>query len=415
MDVARAPLPRARQRVLLAAAGAGLLLAASLGLRELRPAAPRVDRTTLWLDDVRRGPLVREVSGPGTLVPEAIRWLAAPASAQVERVLERPGALVRAGSVVVVLVNPELELGALEAERELSRAEAERVDLEATLDAQRLGQEAAIATLTSELGDAGRRARADEELARRGFLSALEHGQTRDRESELRGRLAFEHKRLAALSQGMAARLAAQRAQIARLRAIARFERAQVEALSVRAGVDGVLTELSLEQGQSVGAGALLGKVVQPERLKAALRIPETQAKDVQLEQRASIDTHDGVVAGRVARIDPAAQGGSVRVDVALEGALPLGARPDLNVDGVIELERLEDVVFVGRPALAQPGTRVSLFKLAADGAAAERTLVQLGRSSVERVEVVSGLAPGDRVILSELSQWNEVDRILLE
>jgi multidrug resistance efflux pump len=420
MDVARTSGRRSRRRAAFALVGFGLLSLVALGLvtvglRELRPAAPGVDRATVWMDTVRRGPLVREVSGPGTLVPEEIRWLAAPSSAQVERVLERPGATVRADTVVVVLINPQLELAALEAERALSGAQAQLVDLEATLNAERLGQESVIATLKSELTDAVRRARADEELARKGFLSALEQGQTLERASELRGRLEFEQQRLAAVSQGMAARVAAQRAQIARLRAIAEFEREQVERLSVRAGVGGVLSQLSLEQGQSVVAGALLGKVVRPERLKATLRISETQAKDVQLGQVASIDTHNGVVLGHVVRIDPAALGGKVGVDVALEGALPSGARPDLNVQGTIELEHLDSVVFVGRPAVGQPGTTVGLFKLDEAEQFAERTTVALGRSSAQHVEVVSGLKEGDRVILSELSQWDEVDRIRLQ
>ena len=398
----------------LAVASFSLLVGASLGLRELRPAAPSVDRATLWTDTVRRGPLVREVLGPGTLVPEEIRWLTARSSGQVERVLERPGARVRADSVVVQLSNAEIELATLEAERELSRAEAELVNLEANLNAEQLARESAAATLESDLADATRRAGADEELRRRGFLSELEQGQTLGRANELRGRLAFEQKRLGVLARGRHAQLAAQRAQIERLRSIADFKRRQVGELAIRAGVEGVLQELSLEQGQSVAAGALLGKVVRPERLKAELRIPETQAKDVKLGQAASIDTRIGRVAGHVARIDPAAQAGSVRVDVKLEGALPAGARPDLNVEGTVELERLPSVVFVGRPAVGQPGTSVSLFRLDADGGGAERTSVALGRSSALHVEVLSGLREGDRVILSELSQWDEVDRIRL-
>lgn len=391
-----------------------MLVALGAGSLALRPAAPSVDRDTLWLGTVQRGPMVREVLGQGTLVPEAIYWLTARSSAQVRRVLEKPGAHVEADTLIIELTNSELELAALEAERELSRAEAELVNLEATRSAERLGRESALATLASELADAERRARADEELGRRGFLSALEQGQTLGRESELRGRLDFERKRLGALARGMAAQVAAQQAQIGRLHSIADFKRKEVEALRVRAGVDGVLQELSLEQGQSVAQGALLGKVVRPDRLKAVVRIPETQTRDVQLGQRASIDTRSGVVAGHVTRIDPAAQAGSVRVDVALDGPLPPGARPDLNIEGTIELERLSSVLFVGRPALGQPGTTVSLFKLDADGSGAERTSVQLGRSSALNVEVLSGLGEGDRVILSELSQWDEVDRIRL-
>jgi HlyD family secretion protein len=415
MDVPRAPTQRHRRRLLAGAAGACLLVGLGVGSLALRPAAPSVDRDTLWLGTVQRGPMVREVLGQGTLVPEAIYWLTARSSAQVVRVLQKPGALVKSDTLIVELTNAELELAALEAERELSRAEAELVNLEATLNAERLGRESALATLTSELADAVRRARADEELGRRGFLSELEQGQTLGHEKELRGRLDFEQKRLGVLARGMAAQVDAQKEQIERLRSIAEFKRNEVEALRLRAGVDGVLQELSLEQGQSVAAGALLGKVVRPDRLKAVVRIPETQTRDLAIGQAASIDTRNGVVAGHVTRIDPAAQAGSVRVDVTLDGALPPGSRPDLNVEGRIELERLPSVLFVGRPAVGQPGTSASLFRLDADGSGAERIQVQLGRSSVENVEVLSGLREGDRVILSELSQLNEVDRIRLD
>jgi HlyD family secretion protein len=414
MDVLRAPIQRTRRRLWAGAAGVCLLVGLSLGSLALRPAAPSIDRDTLSVGTVQRGPMLREVLGQGTLVPETIHGLTARSSALVMRVLEKPGARVVSDTIIVELTNAELELAALEADRELSGAQAELVNLEATLNAERLGRESALATLESDLADAERRARADEELGRRGFLSALEQGQTLGRESELRGRLAFERERLGALARGMTAQLTARAAQIERLRSIADFKRKEVEALSLRAGVDGVLQELSLEQGQSVAQGALLGKVVRPDRLKAVVRIPETQTRDVQLGQRASIDTRSGVVAGHVARIDPAAQAGSVRVDVALDGALPAGARPDLNIEGTIELERLASVLFVGRPALGQPGSTVSLLKLDADGSGAERTSVQLGRSSALNVEVLSGLGEGDRVILSELSQWDEVDRIRL-
>jgi HlyD family secretion protein len=375
MDVARPPMQRTRRRLAAGVVGLCLLAGLTLGSLALRPAAPSVDRTTLFIGAVQRGPMVREVLGQGTLVPEEIHWLTARTSAMVLRVLQKPGARVERDTVIVELTNAELELAALEADRELSRAEAELVNLEATLNAERLGRESALATLGSDLA---------------------------------------EKKRLAALAQGMTAQVRAQQAQIARLRSIAEFKRNEVEGLNLRASVSGVLQELSLEQGQSVAAGALLGKVVRPDRLKAVVRIPETQTRDLQIGQAASIDTRNGVVAGHVTRIDPAAQAGSVRVDVRLDGALPPGARPDLNVEGTIELERLASVVFMGRPAMGQPGTSVSLFKLDADGTGAERIQVQLGRSSIEHVEVLSGLREGDQAILSELSKMDEVDRIRL-
>jgi HlyD family secretion protein len=272
-----------------------------------------------------------------------------------------------------------------------------------------------VATIGSDLADARRRARADDELAKKGFLSELEQGQTLGRANELAGRLEFEKKRLASQSQGIAAQVAAQRAQVDRLRSIAEFRRKEVDELKLRAGVDGVLQELSLQNGQAVSAGTLLAKVVRPDKLKAEIRIPETQAKDVAIGQKATIDTRNGVVAGHVVRIDPAAQAGTVRVDVTMDEALPAGARPDLNVEGTIEIERLQSVLYVGRPASGQPGTTVGIFKLDPDGVGAERTPVKLGRSSVKNIEILGGLREGDKVILSDMSQWDQVDRIRLQ
>jgi HlyD family secretion protein len=414
VDIARAPIRRTRRTVAASIAGGLLVIGASLGLREVRPAAPSVERATVWMDTVRRGPMVREVFGQGRLAPVDVRWITARNGAQVERVLVVPGSAVVADTVLLELSNSDLELAALEAERGLSQAEAELVNLEASLRAQELTQESSVATLESELAEASRRARADDELAKKGFLSALELGQTLGRERELGGRLEFEKKRLGAIAHGGRAQLEAQRAQLGRLRSIAKFRRQEVDALRVRAGVDGVLAELPLEQGQSVATSALLAKVVRPDRLQAEVRIPETQATDLRLGQRASVDTRNGVVAGHVTRIDPAVQAGTVRVDVTFDGSLPPGARPDLNVEGIIELERVEQVLFVKRPAVGAPGTNASLFRLEADGDHAERVTVKLGRSSRELVEVVAGLREGDRIILSELSQWDEVDRIRL-
>ena len=415
VDIPRTPPRRTRRRVLMALGAAVLIVAATVGLRRLRAAAPSVERGTVWMDTVQRGPMLREVLGQGTLVAEEIRWIAAKTSARVERVLVRPGAVVHADTVLLELANSDVELQALEADRQLAQAEAELANLNATLNGQRLAQESVVASIGSDLGDARRRARADEELAKKGFLSDLEQAQTRGKADELDGRLDFERKRLGAQSRGIAAQVAAQRAQVERLRSIAEFRHKEVDALRLRAGVDGVLQELSLQNGQAVAAGALLAKVVRPERLKAEIRIPETQAKDVLIGQKASVDTRNGVVPGRVVRIDPAALAGTVRVDVTLEGALPAGARPDLNVEGTIEIERLASVLFVGRPASGQPDSTVGLFRLDPDGSGAERTTVQLGRSSVKSVEIKGGLREGDRVILSDMSQWDQVDRIRLQ
>ncbi len=396
-------------------AGALLLVGATLGLRRLRVAAPTVERASVWTDTVKRGPMVREVLGQGTLVPEEIRWIAAKAAARVERVLVKPGATVKADTILMELTNSDLVLQSLEADRQLAQAQAELANLVATLNAQQLAQQSVVATIGSDLGDARRRARADEVLARKGFLSELEQGQTLGRERELEGRLKFEERRLQAQGRGVAAQVTAQRAQIARLGDIAAFRRKEVEDLKLKAGSEGVLQELALQPGQSVAAGALLAKVARPDRLQAEVRIPETQAKDVRIGQKASIDTRNGIIPGKVARIDPAAVAGTVRVDVSLEGALPDGARPDLNVEGTIEIERLASVLFVGRPAFGQPEASVGLFRLEADGRHASRTTVKLGRSSVKNVEIRSGLREGDQVILSDMAQWDHVDRVRLQ
>jgi multidrug resistance efflux pump len=394
--------------------GLAAIVGATLGLRRLRAAAPTVDRGTVWMDTVKRGPMVREVLGQGTLVPEQVRWIAAKTNARVEKVLVKPGVTVKEDTVLLELANSDVVLQSLEADRQLAQAQAELANLVASLNGQQLAQESTVATIDSDLNDARRRARADEELAHKGFLSELEQAQTQGRAQELSGRLEFEKKRLAAQSRGIAAQVAAQRAQIARLKSIQEFRRQEVEDLKVRAGTTGVLQELSLQPGQSVAAGAVLAKVARPDRLQAEVRIPETQAKDVRVGQKAAVDTRNGIIPGHVARIDPAAQGGTVRVDVALDGALPEGARPDLNVEGTIEIERLASVLYVGRPAFGQPESTVGLFRLESDGSTATRTPVRLGRTSVKQVEIRNGLKEGDQVVLSDTSQWDQVDRIRL-
>lgn len=415
VDIPRAPVKRTGRYVAYGLLVAVTVAGATVGLRRLRAAAPTVERGTVWPDTVRRGPMVREVLGQGTLVPEEIRWIAARTSARVERVLVKPGAAVKADTVLLELSNSDVELQALEADRQLAQSQAELANLQATLNSQQLAQQSAVATIGSDLADARRRALADEALHKKGFLSELEQGQTLGRATELAGRLEFEKKRLAAQSQGIAAQVAAHRAQVERLRSIAEFRRKEVEGLKQRAGVDGVLQELSLQPGQAVAAGALLAKVAKPDRLKAEVRIPETQAKDVQIGCKAVIDTRNGVVPGHVTRVDPAAMAGTVLVDIALDGPAPAGARADLNIEGTIEIERLASVLFVGRPASGQPGTTVGLFKIEADGVHAERVSVKLGRSSVKSIEILGGLQEGDRVILSDMSQWDAVDRIRLQ
>jgi multidrug resistance efflux pump len=413
MDIPRQQKPKRRRYVYLGA-GIGAVVLTTVALSRLEPAAPSVDRAVVWTDTVRRGPMVRQVRGPGNLVPEQIRYITTLTPGRVDRVLQRPGVDVDSGTVLLELSNPDVHIQALQAEQQLTAAQAQLVSLHATLENQRLTQEAAVATVRSEYEEAMRQLRANEELAQGGLIPSLELSRARDRAAELEVRLDVERKRLELFAGSIDAQLDVQRQQVTRLRAIAEFQRAQVASMTVRAGSEGVLQELSLEVGQWVMPGMNLAVVVQPGRLKAVVRIPETQAKDVVLNQRATIDTRNGLIPGRVRRIDPAVVNGTVAVDVELEGELPPGARPDLSVDGTIEVERLDDVLFVGRPAYGQAESTVGLFRLEPAGKGAVRVSVRLGRSSVSAIEVRDGLQPGDVVILSDMSTWDAHERVRL-
>ncbi len=414
MDVRHEPV-RSRRPYVLGALGALALVVVTVALALLADAPPSVERSAVWIDTVRHGELLRQVGGPGTLVSEEIRWVTAVTAGRVEAIHIEPGSAVEIDSLLVELSNPDLEIEALEAERQLKGAEAELANLRATMDIERLAQKSVVAGVRIEHREAKRRAEAEERLAEAEIVGALEFARTKERAEELAGRLNIEEEHLRILDESMRARGAAQSAEVERMRALARFRAEQVSSLQVRAGLDGVLQELPLEMGQRVSPGTLLAKVVQPERLKAELRIPEAQAEEVQLGQRVEVDTHNGIVSGHVARIDPAVQRGTVTVDVALEGELPRGARPDLSVDGRIVLERMEDVLYTGRPAFGQPDSRISLFVLEDGGATAKRTLVVLGCSSVSEVQILEGLDEGDRVILSDMSEWDAADRIELD
>ncbi|HLU24739.1 MAG TPA: HlyD family efflux transporter periplasmic adaptor subunit [Longimicrobiales bacterium] len=413
MDIPREPKKK-RGRYVIIALGIGAVALTTLALSRLKPAAPSVDRAAIWVDTVRMGEMVRQVRGPGTLVPEEIRWISAIAPGRVEKKLVQPGSPVEDTTVLLILSNPDVQLQALEAERQLTQSEAELVNLRATLETQRLNQEAAVASVRAQYNEAMRQVEASQKLAERGLIAEMELSRAKDTAEELAKRLEVELQRLEILSQQVEAQLAVQQAQVERNRAIVAFQREQIASMTVRAGAPGVLQELPLEVGQWANSGAVLARVVQPGRLKAVLRIPETQAKDVVLGQKAYIDTRNGIIPGRVIRIDPAVQTGTVGVDVALEGELPPGARPDLSVDGTIEIERLDNVLHVGRPAYGQPNSRIGLFRLVDGGRAAERVYVTLGRASVNTIEIVDGLQPGDVVILSDMSQWDAFDRVRL-
>jgi len=386
----------------------------TVALTRLEPAAPTVDRAVVFPDTVKRGPMIRQVRGTGTLVPEEIRWITAVTQGRVEEKLVEPGAQVDENTVLLRLSNPDVELQALEADRQLNSAELELVNLRASLETQRLSQEATVASVQAQYNEAMRQYEAQKELAERGLVAEHELARARDGAEETARRLEIEKQRLEVLSRAQAAQIQSQEEQIQRLRGIVRFRKQQIESMTVRAGAVGVVQELPLEVGMWANAGATLAKVVQPGRLKAVLRVPETQIRDVTLGQPASIDTRNGIIPGRVTRIDPAATTGTVGVDVALEGELPPGARPDLSVDGVIEVERLDDVIYMGRPAYGQANSTIGIFKLEPGGNAAVRVNVRLGRSSVHAIEVVSGLQPGDVVILSDMSQYDQVDRVRL-
>ncbi len=417
MDVPRSPeilKQKKRRRLLYGIAGAAAVLLVTLGLARLKPAARSVERTSVWIDAVKRGPMLRQVRGLGTLVPEEIRWIPAQTQGRVERLVTLAGSAVKPDTIVLELSNPEVEMAALDAEAQLRAAQAAYVELKVRLKTQRLDQEATAARIQAEYSQAKMQADRDEELFKHGLLPDITQKLSRVSADELANRDRVEKARLAVADESIQAQLAVQQARVEQVRALANVRRDQLQALKVRAGIDGVLQQLPVEVGQQVAPGTNLARVAQPTKLKAVVRVPETQAKDVQIGQVAEVDTRNGVVAGKVARVDPAVQNGTVTVDIALTGELPRGARPDLTVDGTIELERLTDVIFVGRPAQGQPESQVSLFRLESDGVHASRVKVTLGRASVSTVEVREGLQPGEQVILSDTSAWDASDRIRL-
>ena len=419
MDIAREGVAEAkrRKRLMLAAGGIVAALLVTLGLSRLKPAAPTVEKSTVWVDAVKRGPMLRQVRGPGSLVPQAegIRWIAAATDGRVERLVVQPGTEVAPDTVLLEMSNPELSRDALDAEWQLKAAEAEAANVKVRLEKDLMDQQAAAATVESDFHQALLQEETNKGLFEQGLLAEITLKLSQVRADELKTRNEIEKKRLAVYSESAKAQRDVQTAHVEQLRALANLKHGQVDALKVRAGIGGVLQELPLQVGQRVTPGTTLAKVVQPSKLKAQLRIAETQAKDVEIGQVASIDTRNGVVPGKVSRVDPAAQNGTVTVDVALEGTLPRGARPDLSVDGTIELDRLADVVYVGRPAFGQEQSAITLFRLNAAGDEATRVKVKLGKSSVSTVQVLEGLAPGERVILSDMSAWDAYDRVRLK
>ena len=417
MDIARPDLARKKKlrQTLYAVAAILVIVLITVGVSRLEPAAPRVDRDTIYLDTVQRGPMVRQVRGTGTLVPEQIRWIPATTDGTVERIVIRPGALVTPDTVIVELSNPELEQTALEARLNLAAAEARYSNRQVEVERELLNQRATLASTEAALIGRRLQADADEQLFAQGLVSSIQLQQSQAAEQEYETRYALEQERLQMANDTVEAQLAVEQAEVDRLRTLYELRLQQVDDLNVRAGMPGVLQQVPLDEGQRATAGTNLARVGDPTVLKAELRIAETQAKDVQIGQTAAIDTRNGIIPGHVTRIDPAVENGTVTVDVALDGALPRGARPDLTVDGTIELERMDDVLFVGRPVFGQEESVVSLFRIEADDTHAARTRVSLGRASVNTIEVLDGLQPGDRVVLSDMSTWDQFDRVRIE
>ena len=422
MDIQRSPEIAKKKKVKRVVFGVAALLVGVLvtvGLAQLKPAAPTVEAATTWRDSAKRGPMLRQVRGPGTLVPEDIRWVTAATEATVERIVTLPSAnIIPANTIILELRDEKVLQELLDAELQLRGAEADLASLKVRLNNELLEQQSQAANIQGQYHKAKIQAEANERLSKEGLQSSVLTRISQVEAEELANRHRIETERLRIRSGSTDAQMAAEQARVAQRRALYELRRSQADSLKVRAGLEGVLQVVPVQVGQRVASGANLARVAVPGRLKAELRIPETQAKDIEIGQRAVVDTRNGEVEGKVARMDPAAQNGTVLVDVAFTGALPRGARPDLSVDGTVELERLDNVLYVGRPAFGQEQGTISLFKVTAGTCeapeAAERVQVKLGRSSVNTVEILSGLAERDCVILSDMSAWDGRDRVRL-
>lgn len=422
MDVPRpfAWRDRRRRQIFVVCACLILVVGITVGFAMLKPAIPSVDRLGIWIDTVKRGSMVRQVRGLGTLTPDAIRWIPTLTDGRVEKILLRPGTPVKADTLLVVLSNPNVEHLVFDAEWKLRAEEAQYHNLEVTLQSQVLDQKANMARAEQEAEDARMKADTDVELEKAGVVSVQARKISTGSARQLTIRAEIEKQRYSNAQKQLEAQLASEKAKVEEARAVYNLQEKQKNMLQVRAGLEGILQELSLngntlQEGQQVTAGTTIAKVANPKRLKAELKIPETQAKDVQLGQAAQIDTHNGLIQGRVIRIDPSVQNGTRTVDVALEGELPGGAVPDLSVDGTIDLERMVNVLFITRPAFGDEKSTIGIFKLERDGKTASRVQVTIGRSSVNSVEILQGLKEGDEVILTDMSRWEQYERIRLE
>src|SRR5438874_12277269 len=417
MDIQRPSNARAKKiKRILYVTGAVIAIAGiTLGLSRLKPAAPTVDASTVWPDTVKRGPMVREVRGLGTLVPEDIHWIPAQTAARVDKIVIRPGHLVQPDTVILQMSNPELQRDVLDAEYQLKAAESDYANLKVQVDSELMNQKANEAAVRSDYEQAKLQHDVDEKLYKEGIGSDHVRNLSKVREEQLAIRLKLESERTAVAADSAKARLAAQQAKIDEQKALYQLKKGQVDALHVRAGINGVLQLVPVEVGQHITPGTNLARVADPKKLKAEIKIAETQAKDVVPGQKASIDTRNGIVNGHVSRIDPSVVNGTVTVDVSLDEPCPNGCRPDLSVDGTVTLENLKDVLYVGRPVHGQADSTIGIFKITEDGSEAVRVNVKLGRSSVNTIEIVQGLKVGDKVILSDMSAWDNFDRIRLK
>ena len=416
MDIQRPSNAHAKKirRIAGGVVGSVLIAGVTFGVSRLRPAAPTVDRTTIWPGEVKRGPMLREVRGLGTLVPEEIRWIPAQTDSRVDQIRIRPGAVVRPETIILELSDPQLQRDALDAEYQLKAAQADYANLKVQVNSELMNQKAAAAAVKSEYEQAKIQHEVDDKLYQQGIGADVTTKLSKVKEEQLSIRARLEDERTQIAAESSKARLEAQQARVEQQKALDQLRRSQVEALHVRAGINGVLQLVPVEVGQRVTPGANVARVADPKRLKAEIKIAETQARDVAIGQKATVDTRNGVVNGHISRIDPSVQNGTVTVDVAIDDALPQGARPDLSVDGTIELENLKDVLYVGRPVRGQPDTTIELFKIVDDGSEAVRVSVTVGRSSVNAIEILQGLKAGDKVILSDMSAWDAFDRIRL-
>ena len=416
MDIARDPKPKTRKRIIQWSVAALALIGVTVGLRNLDPAAPTVDAATVWMDTVMHGTMIRQVRGPGTLVPEQMRWVTALTAGRVEQIMVLPGTVIEENTVIIRMSNPDVDIALLQAQQALNTAEATLIQTRSTLQTQRLTQAGALAQLRNQLQNAQRDQAINQRLYETNpeLVAATELARTRDAVMDFEERVRLEEEQIELLAVSAVDQVNAQLVNISSLTDIVDFNRDRVNSMEVTAGVSGVLAELPLDEGQWVQSGETLARVVQPGRLKAEVRIPQTQAQDIAVGQVAYIDTRNDTIIGQVVRIDPSVQNGTVTIDVALPRDLPRSARPDLSIDGNVVIQRLDDVTYVGRPAYGQANQRVGMFLVVEDGQYAQRVNVMLGASSVNEIAVLEGLKEGDIVILSDMSQWDGFDRVRL-